>query len=453
MPVSYNPVPYPNPTPYQSPSQGGNPYVTPGTIGTSIPANWTPTPYYLPGGAPSAGMQAWNSGAVTSTGGGTLYQAPTNQTSGSVAGQTTSNQSQQSQPTNTGGDTGGGSQTKITNLDDYMTDQSGTRKTYRSAMAEGLIDEYGNFINSGGGMNIPSGPTDAELNAAYDPIFAYLNQAEGQLGGLYNTQMGLIDQQGANRVNELQAERDKSLNTLGKQRSDAMQRKEDVLTSSRRLYNELGMANRQRFGGATSAGQAASELQNIEFQRSNAMNNRAFEETVREIGNREMEVGSQYTLGQSRIREQMDQLKAQAQADFQNNLLEISRERASTEAEKASRKLTSLEQYRQNLLSVAVAERQAQQQLDMWKQQQDYSLQVYKQQLAAQNSAGSGAVNSYFNATTTSPTTQYAPGAVGRQQAQTMTGYRTKDDLQGFAPGIYDREGNQIGSSMGTYQY
>jgi len=302
-------------------------------------------------------------------------------------------------------------------------------------------------------LNPYQGPSDAELNSAYNPVFDYLNQAEGSARGLYDQQLGLYDQQQGNRINELGAERDKQLNTISGLKSDAYDRKQDVLTASRRLYNELGMRNRQMFGGATSAGQAASELQNVEFQRSMASNSRAYEQTMRDIGNREVEVGSQYTLGVSKIKENTDQAKQSLFSDLQNNLLEISRQRAQTESEKANRKLMALDQYRQQLFQVQVAERQAQQQLDIWKQQQDYSLGIYKQQLGLQTKAAGSAFDKYSQGTTTNPNSQYQNVTKANQQAQILMGAKSSDDLQGFAPGIYDRELGQIGSSARPILY
>jgi len=436
MPVSYTPIPYPQPTPYQSPSQGGNPYVAPGTIGTSIPQSWQPV--Y---GPQPQGQTQWNSGAVTSTGGGTLYQSPTNynpapysgSTGGQVAGASTDNSGGGNNSSSGGG--GGPSDSRLQQL----------AKMDRNPVQE---QEYQQLLAS-----MQTGPSDAELNAAYNPIFDYLNQAESGVRNLYNQQNALYDTQAANRKSELATERNTANTKIAQQKSDAQQRKEDVITSSRRLYNELGMANRQRFGGATSAGQAASELQNVEFQRANASNEKSYQSTLREIGNQEMEVQSQYTLGLNRINEQLDQAKQSLYSDFQNNLLEISRQRASTEAEKASRKLNYLEQYRNQLFQLEVARQQSLQELDIWKQQQDYALAMYKQQLGASTAASGNSLTSYVNNTTTNPTSNYAALSQGTRQVSPITGYKSNDELQGFAPGIYDRNGNQIGSSYGVYQY
>lgn len=429
MPVSYTPPPYPNPTPYQSPAQGGNAYVTPGTIGPAIPQNAVPN--INQSYANQSTPVSWSTGQVTPASSVNVpnYVQATSQNStpaGQVAGASSS--SDQNNSSNSGG---GPADTRLQQLE----------KMNRNPVQE---QEYQSLLSQ---LNVPAGPSDQQLNSAYDPIFAYLNQAQSTLSDLYNRQNSLYDTQGANRQAELATEKQNSLKTINDLKDQSGQRKEDVMTSARRLYNELGMANKQRFGGSTSAGQAASELQSIEMQRAQASAQKGYEQTMREIGTKEIEVNSQYQVNLNRIKEQVDAAKQQAYSDFQNGLLEIARNRAQTESEKAQRKLNYLDQYKQQLFQVQLADRQMQQELDTWKQQQDYQLAIYKQQLSASSQGASSLVSNYNNQTTTSPTSQYTVGSQVRSQVPSYTGYKSSEDLQGYAPGIYDQNKNLIGSA------
>jgi len=426
MPVSYTPIPYPQPTPYQSPSQGGNPYVSPGTIGTSIPQSWQPV--Y---GPQPQGQTQWNSGAVTSSGGGTSYKAPTNSNpvpySGGSGGQVAGSSVVNNQNNSNGGGPG---DSRLQQLE----------KMSRNPVQE---QEYQSLLSQ---LNIPSGPSDEELNTAYDPIFNYLNQAEAGLGVAYNNQNALYDQQAATAKGDLAVNKQNTLNTISTAKQKAGQRKEDVITSSRRAYGELAMANRQRFGGATSAGDAASELQSIEMQRSLAGAQRGFEDTMREISTKEVEVENLYQVENRKIDDSIVQAKQNAYSEFQNGLLEIGRQRATTASEKANRKLLALDQYKNQLFQLQVQEQQNRQALENWKQQQDYSLGIYKQQLSAQGQGAGTAYSNYTQNTTTNPTSNMTVGSQNRSQVPTYTGYKTTDELQGYAPGIYDQNKNQIGS-------
>jgi len=306
----------------------------------------------------------------------------------------------------------------------------------------------------GGGSGVPSGPSQEDLDAAYNPIFDYLKQAESQLGGAYDRQLALLLEQEAKRLSELGLGFGNSQQQIGDIKNQAGQRKEDVMTSARRLYNELGMANRQRFGGSSSARQAASELQSVEMQRNTAEAQRGYETTMREIGTKEMEVNSQFEIAKNNLKMQSDQAKESAYSQFQQGLLDIANQKAQTESQKAQQKLQYLEQYKQQLFQIQLAEQQFQQQIDTWKQQQDYQFAQYKQSLDMAGQGAQSSVSGYQQSTTTAPVSQYAPGTnvldklAGKPTQMNAQGYKSRDDLQGYAPGIYDDQMRQDQSFM-----
>lgn len=441
MPIAYQPIPNPYPTPYQSPSQGGNQYVKPGTTGVSIPQNIAPV--Y---GPQQYGQTEWNNGMITGSGGGTLYKAPTQQ----VLGASTS---QQSPPP---------AQQNINNPPPPATNNPEKLPGWnqRGDFTGQEVGSEGNIYKWTGngweylrpeGPSVPSGPSDQDLNSAYDPIFNYLNQAEQTLGSSNQNQLGLLDKQASTNRQALQNEQQKAQGTIGTQKLEAGQRREDVINSARRMFNELSQANTQRFGGASSAGQAASELQAIEFQRNRANTEKAFEATAREIGAREVEVNSQYSLQLQQLQDKVDSAKLQSFNDFQNSLLQIAGDRAKTASEKAQRKLQYLDQYRQQLFQVQLAEQKQKQALEVWKQQQDYLLGVYKQQLAMQTQAAKQSNSSFLSNTTLNPTSANVPGSTSKSQMPSYIGaYKNDEMLQGYAPGIYDQNNQQIGSSTQT---
>lgn len=411
MPVSYSPTPVPTPTtPPGSPAQPA----WPAPVYTPAPT-YTPAPvYFQPGGAP-----------------------------GSVAG------------ANTGGNSGSTRPNPTPVPTPTQPAPAGFNpKDPNATPPDGWWwDAADGWKPPSGGGGVPSGPSQEELDSAYNPIFEYLNQAQSQLGGAYDRQLGLLMEQEAKRTGDLGLGFQNSQAQIGNLKQDAGQRKEDVITSSRRLYNELGMANRQRFGGASSAGDAANELQSIEMQRSMAGAQRGYETTMREIGTKEMEVNSQYEIAKNNLKMQVDQAKESAYSQFQQGLLDIASQRAQTESQKAQQKLQYLDQYKQQLFQIQLAEQQYQQQMDTWKQQQDYQFAQWKQQLDYTNNQAGSAVQNYNASTTTAPTTAYKTGATKSATQTAPTGYKTRDDLQGYAPGIYNDKYEQIGSAMAPIMY
>jgi len=408
MPVSYSPTPVPTPTtPVGSPAQ------------PVWPAPYTPTPTYTPAPAP-----VYNYPQPPPAG----YTPPPTNTSPPPSNPTPVPTPTQPAP------------------------EGFDPKDPNATPPDGWWWDAADGWKAPDGGGVPSGPSQEELDGAYNPIFEYLNQAQSQLGGAYDRQLGLLMEQEAKRTGDLGLGFQNSQAQIGNLKQDAGQRKEDVITSSRRLYNELGMANRQRFGGASSAGDAANELQSIEMQRSMAGAQRGYETTMREIGTKEMEVNSQFEIAKNNLKMQVDQAKESAYSQFQQGLLDIANQRAQTESQKAQQKLQYLDQYKQQLFQIQLAEQQYQQQMDTWKQQQDYQFAQWKQQLDYTNNQAGSAVSNYNASTTTAPTTAYKTGATKSATQTAPTGYKTRDDLQGYAPGIY-KDNEQIGSALTPIMY
>src|SRR3990167_6756797 len=106
-----------------------------------------------------------------------------------------------------------------------------------------------------------------DLDALYSEIDNIYNETMSYLGGqeesLRTNQPGVdAGVEGQYAASRMSAETEKGegerdLATAG---TAAGQRKEDALGAGRRLFNELQMGGQQRFGGASSAGEAYSEL-------------------------------------------------------------------------------------------------------------------------------------------------------------------------------------------------
>lgn len=149
-------------------------------------------------------------------------------------------------------------QTQNTGVD-WSRGLTGDQVRQQGLNPDSMISSNGLFYNSNGGST-QQGPSEEELNAAYDPIFNYLNQAEQSLrGGFGGINQDIGNQYGvsANTLGSSKSQNMASLDTSGQK---VQQTKEDAMSSARRLYNELIQGFGQRFGGSTSAGEAARTL-------------------------------------------------------------------------------------------------------------------------------------------------------------------------------------------------
>lgn len=81
--------------------------------------------------------------------------------------------------------------------------------------------------------------------------------------------------------------------------------KEDALSAARRLYSELQQGYKQRFGGASSAGEAAMALTGNEQQRQMAQTNRGYQDTINQI---DQQSATALNTVQSEFRSRLDQI-------------------------------------------------------------------------------------------------------------------------------------------------
>lgn len=331
---------------------------------------------------------------------------------------------------------GGNPPPKITNLDDYTT-IDGVRKTYRSAMAEGLIDEYGNIRTN----SVPQGPSDADINALYEPSQNYLNQYEGYLRGQLPSVLEAAQGQYNTAKSILEGNKSNSYATLESQKGAAQGRREDADAASRRLYNELQTANQQRFGGSTSAGEAAQALQGRELQRNMGQNQRQMEDFNRQYNASKLEIDNVYQSGLLQLEQQKQAAVNQANSEFQAKLLEISKTRAGLEQEKAAKRLDALQTYRNQIFQIQMQNAQFQQALEGQRQQATLQLETSAKQFNQANVLGQNSLMNLLAGTSVNPQTQFGVFPIGGNQGQSQyTGAistRRDEQLQGQTGGVY----------------
>ena len=255
-----------------------------------------------------------------------------------------------------------------------------------------------------------TGPSDEELNTAYKPLLDVLAQAEQLLGTTYGQQQQNIESQVRTARQLADEQKRVAEQTIGQNDLLGARRRDDVISAARKLFQELQTANQQRFGGASSAGQAASELQGREFMGISGKARQGYADLVSELNNKSLEVNNNYSLALQQLEDKKAAALSQAQNDFQNSLLQISQQKAGIESEKAQRRLAALEQYRQEVNAINQQQNQFAQQLQMMKAQSDIQLDNYAKQLAmAQHGAGQSLQNYISDPTLSSvlsPTTQ-----------------------------------------------
>lgn len=387
-----DPIPLPAPTPFQSYQQGGTtPYTN--------TSNQTPQQ----GGANTYTQPSFI---------GPTYYGP----QGTVAGTTTPEPTPTPTPTPTQTQPSGPS--APAGAPNYASNTENQTVTYNGQTFKS--DGKGGWVL----QNAPTGPSESELNAVYDPTMNYLNQAEQQVRGDYPTVLEAAQKAYESAISELSGNKAKNTATIAENTVQAGQRKEDALTAARRLYDQLRQGYGQRFGGSSSAGQAASEIASVEQQRQQGAVQRDYGTTMRSIETSRNQLETDYQTGQAKIQEQKTLALQQAQQNFTQQLLQIQSQRAQTESQKAAAKLQALTDLRNQAYQTQQNAAQYQQNLDMFYKQQQADLQTYaaKLQMAGQGSAS--ALSQYLPPT--NPSSGLQVQNTNKQTTGGLTGSITK---------------------------
>lgn len=161
---------------------------------------------------------------------------------------------------NSGGG-GGGNKTKIGNLD-AMTNVNGENKTYRSAIQEGLMDEYGNMINQGSNDQQAAAERAAEARrraaeAKYNAQKGIAQEAKGMAKEAYDwlvdtigsNKQDLLSQvalQGEQGMRDYQLQEDKTRTDYDRAKQDILGTYRDLQTQQEKILRGSGMSSSSR---------------------------------------------------------------------------------------------------------------------------------------------------------------------------------------------------------------
>lgn len=336
---------------------------------------------------------------------------------------------QTSIPVNTGGTTNvtPGGYNDQNNL--YATGPSRQQK-WEAAGHKGIAPEGYN------GESTPSAPDPFQMaiESAFGSKMNYLNQAESQLRSGQGSIESDILSQAETSKNLLGSNRDASLADVGRAEEQGQVRNEDALSAARRLYNELVTGGQQRFGGASTAGEAYAALAGRELQRNRQQIATDFSSFMGQIEGARQTIQTQFDNGVAQLEQQKNMALNQAKREFQDRLLEISRLRSQAEEDKASARLSALTDLRNQIFQINLASSENSQALQQLRTQAEGELQRYAQS-ATQNVGMANTGAQTFSANTnTNPGTTLAMSTQGGGQVFNPTGsIRDDEELRGVA--------------------
>lgn len=279
----------------------------------------------------------------------------------------------------------------------------------------------------------------SQIDALYNPSFQYLTEAENTLNAQYPDVQKSIQGQFDVNTQMLNDQNTSGLSTLDRNATSAGYRKEDALTAARRLYDELRRGYQQRFGGSTSAGEAASELSSVEQQRQMGLTQRSYSDTMAQIDTQKYDLDRGYSTAKTKLKYDTDSAFSQAKSDFQNKLLSISQSRSQIASAKAQASLSALQTLRNEVFQINSQKIQFEQTLELQRSQAATALDTYARQMQMSGQGSQSALNNYFNQTTTTPASPLSINSSNGQNTPNYTGQISGKVFKG-----YDQNGQPI---------
>lgn len=274
----------------------------------------------------------------------------------------------------------------------------------------------------------------SQINSIFDDVNSYLNRAEGNLRQDFPTILGELGDQFNVSRGQLETGRDQTGRMLDESENQSRSRRQDAESANARLFNELQRGALQRFGGASSAGQAATELANVEAQRRQGAVAQDFNTAMREIETQRLRTEEQFQQGLQQLTMQKQMAENEARRSFQNKLLEIDKMRADASQNKGAMKLQALMDLRNQVNAISMQNMQFQQQLQMMREQANIELQSRAAQFTQAGNTGVSAFNQFAGQQNLTPASQFSVGAQNPAQSQTpqMTGRVNDDEIMGI---------------------
>jgi len=296
---------------------------------------------------------------------------------------------------------------------------------------------YDNWDMYMAAQNQSKGPDMDAINSIYEPTMNFLNQEygriEGQLPGVLQSAKDAYE----SSFNTLNTSKDQTGRQIAEQDIKADQSRQREEDESRQMYNEMLTGGTQRFGRASSAGQAYEAILGREQQRGVQQIVSRYQDAKRAISDAKIKLQEDFANKKMDLEQKMRETQQNIRMEFSDRLAQIRQMKASTESAKASAKYDALQQYNAQMQNLRMATMQYQQQLAL--QAQANSQQIAQAESNWENYMGQ-AINGAqtFDAQTQgAPQSQFGIGpSTNQQMAYTPIGIKKKKEEDSLFPRI-----------------
>lgn len=191
-----------------------------------------------------------------------------------------------------------------------------------------------------------------QIESSYQGQDQFYNTQENALKAAQDTFNKTIEADYAANLAKANQSKVSTAGQLGQNEVLAAQKKQDALNSAKQLYNQLQQGYRQRFGGATSAGEAANTILGEEQQRQSGLIGRDYTTAISDIARQKVDLENSYTSAIADLDRQKQQASSEVMTNYTNQLSQITANRAQSYQAKEQAKLQILLDARNQLATI-----------------------------------------------------------------------------------------------------
>lgn len=264
----------------------------------------------------------------------------------------------------------------------------------------------GGTVNNGGGND----SVFAEIENIFSNSMNHLNNLENTLRGNQGSINNQINQNYDTSRGTLTNTKDNSMSQIDLSQRQGEQRKLDAITAARNLYNELVTGGQQRFGGASSAGEAYQALAGREMMRNNQQTQTDFNAFMGQIAQAKSNLEVQYNNAMATLEQQKNDALAQAQREFNDKLAQINGLRNEAASQKAQARLSAISDLRNQIFQINLQNAQNSQAVQRYAMQISDQLNSYESSASSDTQAALSGQQTFGQQTSTNPTTALTMG-------------------------------------------
>jgi len=221
-----------------------------------------------------------------------------------------------------------------------------------------------------------------EIESAYGAKMGYFGglekslgkqraQEEANLRSLIGEEQRVLGQQKASGIGQVEL-----------QEKEGGARRADALADASRIYNELLRGGQQRYGGASSAGEAYKAIGGQQLQRNRAGIMQQYNQFMQQAAFARQDIQRKYSIALQNLQSQKTRAMSQIRMAFDSKLSEINAMKAEAESDKANMRLSALQDLRNQAFQLQLVSAQQEQQLQSEMSQVTQALDAQTQEQA-----------------------------------------------------------------------